>query len=174
MIRFLTTLLLLLPLALGAEVYRYVDESGKVHYSDTPPDANAKPIEVRKAQSFSAPNYDEPAVGGEPPAASSEPAEKPITVQIISPANSETLRYPDPYVLVNSSVSPGVPEGGGLVFYHNGRRVNAEPTTTSGVRVEEVHRGEHTFVVAVVDAAGAEKARSAPVVVYKKPPKPGG
>ncbi len=42
----LFTLLLLLPIGAGAEVYKWVDEQGQVHYSDKPSNGDARPLDI--------------------------------------------------------------------------------------------------------------------------------
>lgn len=42
-----TALLLLLPLAAGAEVYRWVDQDGNVHFTDRPRNTDAKVVDVQ-------------------------------------------------------------------------------------------------------------------------------
>jgi hypothetical protein len=48
MTRYLTLALCLLALPAAAEMYKWTDEKGKVHYSDQPPPANAKTSETIK------------------------------------------------------------------------------------------------------------------------------
>ena len=55
MIKFRTKILFLLlaiisPLSLQADIYKYVDKKGNVHYSTTPPNASAKPAELPQIQ----------------------------------------------------------------------------------------------------------------------------
>ena len=49
MTRYLTLALCLLAVPAAAELYKWTDENGKVHYSDQPPPANAKKSETLKA-----------------------------------------------------------------------------------------------------------------------------
>jgi glutaredoxin len=46
---FIALSLLALSLAPQAQLYRWTDESGKVHYTDTPPPANAKDVQKKSA-----------------------------------------------------------------------------------------------------------------------------
>lgn len=47
----LCMLLCLLPAtgAISADVYKWTDEAGRVHYGDKPPDSNALPVEIRES-----------------------------------------------------------------------------------------------------------------------------
>lgn len=45
----LFTLLLLLPISAGAEVYKWVDEQGRVHYGDKPASNSAQPLDIERA-----------------------------------------------------------------------------------------------------------------------------
>lgn len=49
MTRYLPLLLCLLALPVCAELYKWTDENGKIHYSDQPPPANVKKSETIKA-----------------------------------------------------------------------------------------------------------------------------
>ena len=72
------TLLLLAPLALAQQVYKWTDASGSVHYSDTPPPkgSTSKKITLSGiAQSSSA----EPAKAGSAPARSSGESPEQVT-----------------------------------------------------------------------------------------------
>ena len=51
--------LLIAPL-MGAEVYKWVDESGRIYYSDKPPPGKT----AKKVELPTAPSQDQPAVGG--------------------------------------------------------------------------------------------------------------
>jgi hypothetical protein len=70
MTRYLTLALCLLALPAAAELYKWTDENGKVHYSDQPPPAN-----VKKSETITAPK---PQVAAPPPAATA-PGAKPAT-----------------------------------------------------------------------------------------------
>ena len=61
MIRFAPLALCFLALAAWADVYKWTDENGKVHYSDQPP-----PSGVKKTETLKAPPPDRP--GAAPPA----------------------------------------------------------------------------------------------------------
>lgn len=42
----LFTLLLLLPIGAGTEVYKWIDDQGQVHYGDKPSDGDARPLDI--------------------------------------------------------------------------------------------------------------------------------
>jgi hypothetical protein len=71
MTRYLTLALCLVALPATAELYKWTDESGKVHYSDQPP-----PASVKKAETIKAPK---PVVAAPPPAAGTSGAKPAAT-----------------------------------------------------------------------------------------------
>lgn len=155
----LSLLLLSLPLSLSAQVYRYVDEKGVVHYSDKPPSKDAKPIVLPKLQTV--PALSVPASGAEssPPAA----APRSYKVTVTSPAPDQTYRDPGASITVAASVTPELAEGEALMFYVDGAPAGSAGSGSNGITLSGLERGEHSVAAAVVNAEGRELARSAPV-----------
>lgn len=155
----LSLLLLSLPLSLAAQVYRYVDEKGVVHYSDKAPSKDAKPIVLPKLQTV-------PALA--PVAPSSEPSPSaPVPgsykVAMTSPVPEQTYRDPGTPVTVAASVTPEPAEGDALMFYVDGVPAGSASRGSNGITLNGLERGEHSVAAVVVDAEGRELARSAPV-----------
>jgi len=80
---FLTVLLFLSSLA-AAEVYRWVDEKGVVHYTDTPPAQDAEEIH----------SYPELSLENSP--AETDPRDAPRTSEIAAPTKTTTEPTPSP------------------------------------------------------------------------------
>lgn len=155
--------LLLAAASAQAEVYKWVDKDGTVHYTDEPPTQNAKPAKLPPLQTYKQ--------GTEPSLDKFEPAPAKAaapTVKIVSPAPDTTYRLPlepVPVAVQASGLGPGL----SLLYQVNGT-TRGGPTAATAFSVTGLERGAHSISVAIVDAAGKEVARSAPVTVHMKPP----
>lgn len=156
---------LLTGLSAHAEVYRWVDEQGVVHYGDRPPKEGVAPVQLPPLQTYSPGEVRRataPAVTPEP-AAPTRPS-----IRVTSPAQDETIRNGG--TTVSMTVEATLADGQGLVYYLDGAAQNPVPTASTAWLFENVERGEHQLGAAVVGADGRELARAAPVTVHMKPP----
>lgn len=162
----LSTLLLVSALPIQAQVYRWVDAGGVVHYSDKPHRQNAKPVALPPLQTMASGDVSDPFAGNASkpaPEASAMPAPS-----IISPAQDATIRDAQDQVTV--TVDATLKPGQGLVYSVDGRARNRTPTPSTAYRLDDVYRGTHQLAVALVGADGRTLARSRPVTIYMKPP----
>jgi len=160
-------LLLLTALPAAADVYRWVDADGVVHYSDNPPSPDAKPTALPKLQSFNPQALmNGQSLSGETPAA--HPESSGYRPQITSPAADETIR--DNVTQITVSVAAPPPNRGDLlVYYIDGSRYGG-PTAATSMTIDNVERGTHSVAVAAVDRQGHEYSRSPTVTFYMKQP----
>jgi hypothetical protein len=168
--RTLTALLLacLSAAAAAADVYRWTDDKGVVHYSDKPQSPADKPVALPDLQTYnhkanppaSAPLADAPVAAAK--------AEGGGPFVITSPAPDETIRDADGKFTV--TVAATLKEGQGIVYYLDGAAENQEPTPSTAFLYARVERGEHSVSAALVDAGGKELEHTAPVTVHVKPP----
>jgi hypothetical protein len=147
----------------GAPAWRWVDETGQVHYSDRPV-AGAEQIELSGAQTFpstrpSLPRVSETEQATQAPAA---PTARYRRFDILSPTQQETLWNIGSVLPVQVAVEPSLQAGHHLDVYMDGqhRDLNA---TSAQFSVPEVFRGVHALQAAIVDANGNEVLRSAVV-----------
>lgn len=77
----LLILLLALPLAVAAQVYKWTDASGTVHFSDSPPPQGTKytSVKIPRAATATAPAAGTPAPSAE--GSTDKPAEKPARIE---------------------------------------------------------------------------------------------
>lgn len=151
-------LALSLLLALGgAEVYRWVDADGVVHFSDRPV-AGAERIVVEAAPAVAiAPP---PAAGPRPDA---EPGDLPYRqVSIDSPGEDEVLWNIEGQLDVTVSVDPPLQAGHRLQLYLDGTPAARLAPGSSQTRLSAVYRGAHTLEAEVQDPAGESLLRSDP------------
>ncbi|MDM4771803.1 DUF4124 domain-containing protein [Solimonas sp. SE-A11] len=168
---------LVLPLPLAAQVYKYTDEKGVVHYTDKAPAKGAKPANLPPLHTYapvSAPEGSE--AGGSTPAGAKPKAKAEsaavagdFELRIVSPVQNQTARDASGTLAVSVEVSPGIPDGYRLVYYVDGSP-NGEPTVSTSTTLSGVERGEHNLTVGLLDPEGKEVAQSAPVTVYLRQP----
>ncbi len=144
----------------GAELYRWVDANGTVHYSDTPregaelitlkptnvipsrrPTPARTPVNVRSGEEGSEPSQEE------------VPVEY-TAVTITSPTEDQTLWNLGGTLTVQIQVEPKLQNGHGVVLFYDGRPVNTDPVVSSSITIDNVFRGQHTVRASVKDLEG--------------------
>lgn len=163
--RQLTAMVLFLTcLAAHAQVYKWVDEKGVVHYTDQPPSGSAKPAKLPPLQTFkgNVPNLDELTKTADPAASSKAPK-----LRITSPAPDETFRS-DAEGKINVSVviTPALQPGQDIVYFVDGVQQGG-PSRNSSQVVDVTERGEHTLSVAIMQ--GKKEIHRDSVTVQVKP-----
>jgi hypothetical protein len=149
------TLFVLLALALGsADVYRWVDGDGQVHFSDRPVQGAERitltvSLPASNPARNGSPNISTEARGDEPPAAITGYQSLTIT----RPTQEQVLWNIEGQLDVAAEVQPALQPGHALRFHLDGRMMLAE-AGASQARFSEVFRGEHTLRVDAVDASG--------------------
>lgn len=140
----------------GAELYRWVDASGMVHYSDTPQEG-AEKIELRPTNVIRSPRSSTQRTrsGGNSSASDEDrevgAPEPYVRARIQSPRANETLWNLGGTLSVQVDVNPALQEGHGVVLIYDGRPVNEQPAPSSTVTIDNVYRGEHTVRASIRD-----------------------
>ena len=150
---------LLATAAVSADVWRWIDDDGVVHFSDTP-QKGAELVDVSESsRSTGARVYRNAAPNSSDDAATpTEQAFKYESLSISSPGAEETLWNIEGTLSVSLSLSPGLQAGHQVRVYFNGepRLVNSTSFT-----IDEVYRGVHNLQAEVLDATGRMMIRSA-------------
>jgi hypothetical protein len=130
-----------------------------VHFSDRPV-PGARQLELGGAQPVG--SVPPPTVRGAslPTNRPADQARVAYEIDIVSPAEQETLWNTGGMVSVELRSSPTLQPGHRYDLVLDGQRRNLN-TTSSRVGLTDVFRGAHTLQVAVVDGGGAELTRSA-------------
>jgi Domain of unknown function (DUF4124) len=153
--------------ALPAQVYRWVDEDGVTHYSDTP-HPGAEEIYLPESDppqpgsAFEALQRTLPTNGDE--AAEQQQAFDYETLQFVAPAPEETLWNIAGQLTVQLDVQPALRPGDQVRVYFDG-----EPQPASGaltVNLQEVWRGTHNLQAEVLNEQGQLMIRSEPIRFY--------
>jgi len=164
MLRLLITFLLVLPMALSAQIYKTTDEHGNVVFTDTPPSTSSSSEKVqlnRTNTSRPPPEVVRPA----PPAAPQESEEASYHAEITAPPNETTIAMGPGNFAVSVKVRPSLAAGESLQLLIDGAP-RGEPQTEPLWNLTNVFRGAHDLTVMVQDADGKPLATSEPVRVY--------
>ncbi len=149
---------------LWAGVYRWVDPTGQVHYSDQP-GIGAKEIELREPTVYTPVNPSSPAATGTTDQQQPADAVEYTAMTITSPADDEAIRSNPGTVDVAIELEPALFKGHKVRIYLDGSAASGELDATN-VTLQNVDRGTHTLQAAVVDAGGRELIRSAAITFH--------
>jgi hypothetical protein len=149
---------LLATAAVSADVWRWVDDDGVVHFSDTPREG-AELVDVSESsRTTGARVYRNTAPGqADDPLAEAEQAFEYESLSISSPGAEETLWNIEGTLSVTLSLSPGLQTGHQVRVYFNGEATMVNSTSFT---LDEVHRGVHNIQAEVLDATGRLMIRS--------------
>ncbi len=149
----------------SADVWRWVDEDGVVHFSDTPVEG-AERIDVSESSRTTGARVFTPAPRVAADGEATPPVEEEFryeSLTVVSPAAEETLWNIEGLLSVSLAVSPGLQTGHQVRVYFNGepRMVNSTSFT-----LNEVWRGVHNIQAEVLDETGKLMIRSQPNRFY--------
>lgn len=158
----------LLSLSATAEIYKSVDESGNVVFSDRPADADAVPVELQQPTTYTPRKL--PTTRGqtapEEEAETPKPAASSYTrVEIVSPEQDETIRDNTGQVAVSIALQPRLRPGHSLTLVMDGA-VLVENLKTTSLPMSNIDRGSHELRVLVMDDQGREVGSSEPVTFH--------
>jgi Domain of unknown function (DUF4124) len=165
--RYMPALLVLITLpVLAANVWKWRDASGVVHYSDQPV-PGAEQVTVQSSSTFAS-----SPLGISPTTTSSSKVAVVSykNVEIWKPSNDMTVANTAGQVSVGARVEPELAPGHRLALYMDGRLVSGFPERGMEYDLAEVDRGAHTLVLTVVDQQGKQVTSSAPVQFFVQQP----
>ena len=135
----------------SAGLYRWVDSTGQVHYSDTP-QPGAEEITLRSS------NVSQSFKTSASSSSSSDTVENTFagysSVVVNSPQADEVLWNTGGQINITLSTQPKLRKGDGYVVYLDGKAINSQPQTSPSFTVSDVFRGTHTVRGAVVSNNG--------------------
>lgn len=158
--RILLFTLLLVSISSTAAVYRWVDENGKVHYSDEAK-PNAELVEVKENTQNTIALNDTPITA----ASTSQHDVIELILTITSPTHDETIRSNEGKFDVIVNVAPTLPRGILLALFIDGE-VKAQPQSSTTFNLTGIYRGEHNIVVKALDQNGKVLASSSPRKIF--------
>jgi hypothetical protein len=152
---------LLASAAVAAPAWTWVDANGTVHFSDRPV-PGARQVELAGAQGFSSQT---PATRGSTDGAPTARAGQYQSIEVVRPAEQETLWNIGASLPVEVRFQPGLQPGHRYDLVFDGQRRNLN-TVAPSLTLPDVFRGTHTLQVVIIDSAGTELQRSAARTFY--------
>lgn len=160
--QFIIIMLLAVPLASVAQVYKSVDKNGNTVYSDTPPAGGGSAEKVQ----IGTPNTSPPPRHVDRPAPVVKRKKVEMGVDITSPAHDATIAIGFAgNFSVTAVVNPTLGNGHSAQLLLDGTAIEPAQTHTSWA-LNNVFRGSHVLTVVVSDRAGKKLAESPPITVH--------
>jgi len=159
--RVMRTILLLMLLASfpvsAVTMYRWIDEQGVVHYSDTPR-PGAVEIEVDEAQGY----QPEPLYKSDDSRAEPDTGEAGYdSISITAPTQDQVLWNIGGVLNVVIDISPNLHEGDSVSLFYDSQDIAAPGSRRLSYVLNDVYRGAHSLRVAVFNRDGDEVQSSA-------------
>lgn len=162
--------LMMVMCASYADIYKWIDRQGNVHFSDTP-HPGAKRLDIPEAQGFSSPVPK----SSLPESTSSHPETSGHTytkIAITQPENEATIRNNQGFIAVTTQVEPDLFPGDKLQLIFDGSPLG-EPQTNVLFQLNGIYRGSHTIAIQIVDESGNVIESSDPITVFVFRPRVG-
>ena len=175
--RLLLSSLLLFTLAATAEIYKWVDDKGVVHYGDQPPKPGARPLkDLPGLTTYSPPLVPKPTTRAQQPGAVADRLPEALarrlsqavgyrTLTIVSPEEEGTVRSSPGVVTLFVALDPPLRKGDYFKVLLDGKPWPGRFRSTV-IRLENVDRGAHKVAVAVHDAGGRRLLQTPPRTFY--------
>ena len=145
----------------AAEVYRWTDDDGVVHYSDQP-HPGAEKIYLAEPNSSRALSSARKRTDGTEPTASPDFV-KYESLAVTAPVAEETLWNIEAVLNVTVSVNPALQPGHQLRVYFDG---TPQMVAGTSFQLQEVWRGSHNLQAEIIDGTGKLMIRSKPIRFY--------
>ncbi|GIU19131.1 MULTISPECIES: DUF4124 domain-containing protein [unclassified Shewanella] len=152
----LALLLLLVATLAHGTVYKWVDENGKVHFSDKPV-KNAEVVELKENTQNNIKLPEVTALPSSRPDTDKDSEKIKYAVQIISPSEEESIRDNEGNLTIIANVEPQLSSAHELALFMDGQQIGN--TQQHGIfKLNNIDRGEHNFVVKVLSKDGKQLA----------------
>ena len=150
-----------------ADIYKWTDSDGTIHYSDSPND-RAKSVTLPPAQTFT--TSEQKTLTPQKNEKSVEKVSKKIT--ILQPKPEETIRNNQGFIPIVAEVTPEFGKADLLQVLLDGKPMS-EPKHTVLFALNEVDRGTHVIEIQLVDKNKEVIATSERVTIYLHRPRVG-
>lgn len=149
-----------------ADIFKWTDSQGNVHFSDTPRQGAVK-LNLPETQSFSAPTPTPPSPEetSEPERSGKQMEHVYTKILIEQPQNEETIRNNQGSIAVSVKVTPELMPGDKVQLILDGTPIG-EPQPALQFGLNGVNRGSHTLAVQIVDKSGNVMSTSDSITVF--------
>ena len=147
----------------AAEVYRWVDEQGQVHFSDRPMEGGER-VEIRPQTELGTPEV-QPRRNRSAAVEESEEPQEPFryrSLEIVSPTQEEVLWNIEGQLDVSMRLEPRLQSGHSVELLLDGEPVEGMRPGSMQARLSEVYRGVHVLTANVRDRNGQLLIESQP------------
>lgn len=163
--------LLIIMTPLQAQVYKWTDSEGNVHYTDKPhPDAEK--LDLPEVQTYSSPPTPTPQQPVTDQKVDEEKEPDDFSVAITQPQNQATIRNNQGYVPVMVSIEPELRQGYKLQMVFDGQDLG-EPQASPMFALNNVLRGSHTLMVKLLSPEGEIVETTEQVTIFMHRPRVG-
>lgn len=151
-------MLVVTPALSDVTLYKWTDDGGVVHYSDTPqPNERTEIVVVRSAQGYQAsPVYTGGSTADGTGGSSGAGGNTYNYVRINSPTQEQVLWNIGGTLDVTLSISPPLEPGHSIGLYYDSINVATLGSRRSNFVLNDVTRGTHSLRAAVLDGSGVE------------------
>jgi hypothetical protein len=169
--RILFVSLSLMICASYAQIYKWTDSQGVVHFSDSP-HPGSQTVDNPEVQSFSSPVPSKPDPSSEENSVPENKVHQYRSIAVVQPAEHDTIRNTEGYIPVKVTVDPKLHEGDSVQMVFDGAGQGA-PQRELSFQLKGVNRGSHTIAAHILDAQGAVLKTSPAITVYMQQPRVG-
>lgn len=164
--------LMMVICASNAQIYKWTDSQGVIHFSDNP-HSGAETVKTLEVQTYSSP---EPALSAQADKSDtikkkSQPAHY-KEIAITQPQNEQTIRNNQGALSVIATLSPELFPGNQTQLLLDGHPVG-NPQKQLSFEVSGIDRGSHTLQVQVIDNQGKSIIVSERITVFMQRPRVG-
>lgn len=152
-------ILIATPALSDVTLYKWTDDGGVVHYSDTPqPNQQTEIIVVRSAQGYQpSPLYTaSTSAGGQSGDGSGAATSSYTYIRIEAPTPDQVLWNIGGTLDVTLALSPPIENGHSIALYYDSNNVASAGSRRLNFVLNDVTRGQHSLRAAVIDGSGQD------------------
>jgi hypothetical protein len=160
-------MLLVSAAATAGTVYKWVDENGVTHYSDTPHE-NATTVQLPEAQTYTA----TPVAASTPSIAPGQSANQPPTYSscALTEPRPDQVYFNTFTVTARLAVTPAQRAGDHVLLTLDGKPLTDLPTSGLFFTITPVDRGSHSLQATIQDSSGQAVCQSSSVTFHVRQP----
>lgn len=165
-------ILMLLPTLSFSDIYTWTDSQGVVHFSDEPKEG-ASLLILPDISSVTSPTAgivpNDQSINNPPQEKKQEPFVY-QSIEIIQPANEETIRNPQGAITVMLKILPVFNPQDKVQLYYDGQKIG-EPQSSLVFNLQGLNRGTHTLSAAILDKNSHQLMLSSSITIFMMPPR---